>query len=385
MIFCRFVVFFLLLTPLFPAQAGEYSFSVQKGINLSNWLANAARQTMNERDFNSIATAGFDHIRLPIDPERMGFKLDQPIPALNFKDVDQALALAQKYRLKVILDLHPSRTFMDALETTPTSEDNFILLWDHLARHYSEEKYPPSQLAFEVINEPHYYKNENHYRNFAQKLVESIRQSSPQRTLIISAPQGSSLKGLEILSPLQGDNLIYDFHFYEPYMITHQGIHRGFEKKMLRYFHDVPYPAALATGGISLYADKAPDQDKATQELKDYIAEGWDAAVISSQLARAKAWAEKNHVRVICGEFGVLRNHIDAASRYRWINDVRQALDNYQIGWDLWDYADLMGIVELKGEVSAPDPIDGSIHLLNAQKGIRQFESAALKALKLHE
>jgi endoglucanase len=357
--FCRFAILILLFLGIIPPVFGQTAAPIlHRGLNLSNWLANATRQQMTERDFAQIKQAGFDHIRLPVDPELLGFGLDQKSSTLKFTAVDAALALAAKYHLAVILDVHPSLAFMDKLEKTPEAEANFITLWDRLAQHYDEKNYPPSMLAFELLNEPHYYHKEDHYRDMMQTIVAHIRKLSQQRTVIIGSPHSSSIDSLIDMQPLNDANIIYDFHFYEPYMVTHQGIHRGFEKKMLRYFHDVPYPAQLVDHDAPYYAADATNQGQAEKELQDYVQEGWDADVIARRIYAAKAWAAKYKVPIICGEFGVLRTHIDPQSRYHWIADTRKALDANNIGWDLWDYADLMGIVTFTGEVTAPDPND---------------------------
>ncbi len=381
MLFRLFATLILLFCGSFSAFAQAKGPALHRGLNLSNWLANAERQPMTERDFAQIAGAGFDHIRLPVNPELLGFHLDQKPGSLDLKAVDAALAMAVKYHLAVILDIHPSGTFMDKLEKNASAEENFIGLWDVLARHYDEKNYPPSQLSFELLNEPHYYPAEKHYAEFMQNLMNAIRQSSPQRLIVIGAPHGSSLDGLLSMQPLLDPNIIYDFHFYEPYMVTHQGIHRGFEKKMLRYFHDVPYPASKVDHEADFYAADAPSQGQAEKELRDYVQDGWSSEVVAGRIVLASHWATEHHMRVMCGEFGALRNHIDAPSRYRWIADTRKALDANGIGWDLWDYADLMGIVQLQGDVSTPDPVDGSIRLNDVTKGSRVFEPEALQAL----
>ena len=58
---------FLLIIFIFTAQIANAA-ELQKGINLSSWLANASRQPLYEQDFKLIKDAGFDNIRLPVAP-----------------------------------------------------------------------------------------------------------------------------------------------------------------------------------------------------------------------------------------------------------------------------------------------------------------------------
>ena len=235
---------------------------------------------------------------------------------------------------------------------------------------------------FELLNEPQYYKSEALWVKLSARTVAAIRAISTDRTIIIGAPHGSSIDGLNFLETSTDPHLIYAFHFYEPYLVTHQGIHSGFEKQMIRYFRSMPYPSALATETATTYAPEATNLRLADRELMEYIDTPWNAEHVKARLDVARDWAAQHQVRVLCGEFGVLRNHIDAASRYRWINDARAAMDADHIGWELWDYADLFGIAAPVGETST-DPIDGSVRLEDPQKGSRVFEPAALSALGL--
>ena len=117
--------------------------------------------------------------------------------------------------------------------------------------------------------------------------------------------------------------------------------------------------------------------------MKAYVNAPWNAQHIAVRIHLIKEWADAHKARVICGEFGVLRNHIDPASRYRWIADTRKSLEAYGIPWELWDYTDLYGIARLVGQVSRPDPFDGSIRLVDPEKGSRVIEPAAIAAIGL--
>jgi len=123
---------------------------------------------------------------------------------------------------------------------------------------------------------------------------------------------------------------------------------------------------------------------QAASELQEYKDAPWDRDHIATQIDEAHRWASEHHVRLLCGEFGVLRNHIEADSRYRWIEDTRTDLDKDAIGWELWDYTDLFGIAP-PSDPSAPDAVDGSVHAKDPERAERHFEPQALKALGLSE
>jgi len=356
---------------------------LHRGVNLSSWLANAPRQPLFARDFAQIKQAGFDHVRLPFDPTYFGFKLsaEDGDPAhIDFIALDRAIALAEQYDLPLILDIHPGDEFMETLERHNWAEKDFVNLWKAIAERY--KTHASSVLVFELLNEPQYYKSEPLWNKLAARMIAAIRTISPNRILIIGAPRGSDIDALNDLQPLNDPRIIYAFHFYEPYMTTLQGIHIGFDDKMLRYFRQVPYPSSLATQGAASYAPLAPDQAQAQKEFQEYIDAPWDASHVAQRLQIAQDWALRHHARLLCGEYGVLRNHIDAESRYRWIKDTRSILDAYQIGWEIYDYADIFGITTPIGATHT-DPVDGALTLIEPEKGVRRFDMQALAALGL--
>jgi len=356
--------------------------TLHRGLNLSSWLANAPRQPLYARDFAQIRQAGFDHLRLPFNPEYVGYKLSPEAnpTQIDFTALDRAVALGEQYGLPVILDLHPSSEFIETLERHSWAEFQFIELWKVIAQRY--QSHSSAALIFELLNEPQYYKSEELWTKLSASTIAAIRMISSDRLIIVGAPHGSDIEGLSYLQPTNDPRLIYAFHFYEPYIITHQGIHMGFEKKAIRYFRGVPYPSTLATESASHYAPDAPDLPLAGRELSEYRSAPWNPAHIKSRIDVARDWAAQHRVKILCGEWGVLRNHIDTGSRYRWITDTHAALESDGIGWELWDYADLFGITSPVGPTTT-DSVDGSVRLIDPEKGSRSFEPDALAALGL--
>ena len=89
-----------------------------------------------------------------------------------------------------------------------------------------------------------------------------------------------------------------------------------------------------------------------------------------------------NHAKVICGEFGVLRVNIEPTSRYKWIKDVRIALEENKIGWQIWDYSDVARITTMIGATKI-DANDDSERFITPQTGKRKFEPQVKNVLGL--
>ena len=82
--------------------------------------------------FREIRQVGFDHVRLPVSPEEMGFRLAEDSPgmaAADFRPVDKAIAMANNNRLVVILDIHPHGPFVQSVQDNAWAEQQFIDMW----------------------------------------------------------------------------------------------------------------------------------------------------------------------------------------------------------------------------------------------------------------
>lgn len=355
--------------------------ALKHGINLSNWFADAGRQPLTARDFQQIKAAGFDHVRIPINPESLGFSLSEGSTGrvlFDFSNLDNAVGMARDRGLSVILDVHPGDGFMAQLEQEPRAPAGLIALWRHLAEHY--KPYSTSTVVFELLNEPHYNSDAGQYRILIGDIVTAIREVAPKNTIIVDVPRSATLEGFDGFTPIKDENVYYAFHYYEPYIVTHQGMKtppaRG---RALRYFHNLPYPSSSVDQNTN-YAPTAADVIEAKHELTDYVSGNWDQSHIATRVKAAADWAAANHQRVICTEFGAARRFLYPQARYQWIADTRQALEVNAIGWDLWDYTDLFGIARLTGD-TITDPGDGSVRLANPDEGSREIEPDAVKAL----
>lgn len=356
------------------------SWVPRHGVNLSAWLADAQRQPLSDPDFDLIKAAGFDHVRLPVNPEYLGFSLNEAATGrvlFDFAQVDRALGLAMAHGLAVILDISPSEGFLGLVEQDARAEAGFINLWQRLAEHY--KSYPTNMLAFEILNAPRYDDDTGRYLDLIPEIVSTIRPIAPKHLIIVDAPKSASIDGLMTLKPLKDPNIEYAFQFFEPELFTRQGLIYGTHNHSIRYFRNLPYPSAAANPSVS-YAPNAPDKAEAREMVQQYATDKWDAEHIRTRLQRAIDWGQANHVRIMCTAFGARRAFLNPSSRYHWIADTRKALDAGNIPWDLWDFTDLFGIVKMEGE-TVTEPSDGSVRFADPANGSREMDPEAATAL----
>lgn len=337
------------------SPAFERAASLQHGINLSGWFASSGDLSQqhfdtftNEADLKLIHEMGFDSVRLGVEPSlivRHGqLNPANPEAVVHLdRSIDRALA----NHLAVMLCVFPDDDYKRNL-ATERGVDDFVLLWRVLAAHFS--KTDPDKVFFELMNEPE-VQDPYRWMGVQARLVEAIRGVDSDHTIIATAANYSSLPDLLQLEPLRDANVIYNFHFYEPYQFTHQGASWGSSEWV--FFKDIPYPATADTLAAQM---KNVPSDPARYNLFLYGTGGWGRQSISARIAFAAAWARERKVPLICNEFGAYRDTADPASRARWIGDVRSALEENHIGWAMWDYRGNFGVVERSSTQITPDP-----------------------------
>jgi endoglucanase len=349
-------LFLLVSAQLLSAQgiAFERAASLQHGINLSGWFASSG--DLSARHFESFTTAtdlktihamGFDFVRLGIAPELIE-RHGQVGPAHPeaLAQLDRAVQEALDNNLAVMLCVFPDDEFKHNL-STERGVDDFVQLWRILAAHFASSD--QGRIFYELMNEPE-VQDPYRWMGIQARVDEAIRQVDAEHTIVATAANYSSLPDLLQLEPLRDANVIYNFHFYEPYQFTHQGASWGADDWI--YYKSIPYPTTPAVLAEQL---KNVPSDSARYNLYLYGAGGWNAESIAGRIAFAAAWAKERHVPLICNEFGAYRETADPASRARWIHDVRSALETNHIGWAMWDYRGNFGVVTRTDTEITPD------------------------------
>jgi endoglucanase len=312
---------------------------LRHGINLSNWFAQSKSYDpqhietyMTAADFDLIKSAGFDHVRLTLEPAPL-FNYGQP-DKLNpdyLKLVDNAVQMALQRDLAVIIDIHPSGDFKQKLAREDGQVERFGDFWHSLAAHYASTN--PERIFFEVLNEPEVFDPYRWY-GIQVQLVNAIRTAAPLNTIIVSGAGWANLENMIAMEPLTDGNLIYNFHYYQPYQFTHQGATWG--EELWHHLPRVHYPSH--PGANTAVIDALPQYTQKVQILH-YDQDRWDRERIDADMALVAEWAKANHVRVTCNEFGAFRPFAAPEDRDAWIHDVRSSLEAHDIGWAMWDYS----------------------------------------------
>ena len=322
---------------------------LQHGINLSHWFAQAGPlQAYTKEHFDSYDTAadmalikamGFDHVRFTLNCEPM-FRRGQAdqIPADYLAMVDAAVKTILDHDLAVIIDIHPESDFKAKLVADDAFVEQFEDYWRALAKHYSN--LDPDKVFFEILNEPE-FRDRYRWMGVQARLARAIREGAPNHTIIAAGANWSSSNELLFLEPLHDANVIYNFHFYDPHIFTHQGA--TWSTNFQHYLTALPYPSTPEN--VHAAMQEVPDEIH-EQEVLRYGLDRWNVARIDAEISEAAAWAKKWNVPLTCNEFGVYRKTSNPDDRAAWIRDVRTALEKSGIGWTMWDYAGGFSVVD---------------------------------------
>lgn len=323
-----------------------------RGINLPFWFWYAPEPPeiidtyFTADDFAHIESMGFTFVRIPFDFE---FLYDADNPTLlneeNLGYFDRGLDKALAAGLAVIVDLHSTSLddsdnaiYSGRLEDDPAFVNTFEQFWRSLASHLSARD--PDYVFFELMNEPVFEDTPSAWLPIQERLVTAVREVAPFHTLIVSGALWSSRDTLVEMPLLADPNVVYNFHFYDPFLFTHQGATwTGWW--VVEVLRGVPYPSSPEAVASVL---KAYSEEEIRNEVAYYGDERWDAARIDAAIAPVAAWATQNNVRVICNEFGVLGDYAPPADRAQWIFDVRTTFEKYNIGWSMWEYDSIFGL-----------------------------------------
>jgi len=328
-----------------------------RGINISDWatrlpeLPKEGLKAELAKDVALIKAMGFRHVRLMISDETVADK-DRP-SVLNPEKAsrfDAALDVLLEAGLAVIVDFSPADELKKAVERDDAAVEAFVGMWRALAKRLASRH--PGMVYFEVMNEP-VMRDTERWNVIQKKALAAMREAAPQHTLIATSPEWSEIYLLEKVDVVADRNVIYNIHCYEPVRFTHQNA--PWVGEWVKGLLNAPYPSSPEA--VARVLDGLPDE-AARQLMIKYGNENWNAAKIEEVIAEGAAWAAKHGVHLTCNEFGVYRK-APAADRNRCIEDTRKALEKYDIGWTMWDYATEFGVAtgEPGHRVADPDTL----------------------------
>lgn len=338
--------------------AHQRAEKLRRGINTSHWFAQVYdprgytaehfRAHTTPEDLKLIRSLGFDHIRLSVEPAPF-YRLNTPetLSEMHLTELRRAVEATLAAGLAAVIDIHPSTEYKKRLERDNNEVASFVDFWRALARAFAQ--HDPERVFFEIMNEPE-FDDAHRWMGVQARTAAAIREAAPRHTIIVAGAKWSALEELVALEPLPDPNIIYNFHYYEPHIFTHQGAMWGL--MYWNYLRELPYPSTPD----AIQPNLAQTRNGVTRlEMVRYGLNRWDARRVEGEIAEAAAWAKRHGVPLVCNEFGVFRTFSRPEHRTAWIRDVRTALEKHGIGWTMWDYSGGFAVVVKEKGKATPD------------------------------
>lgn len=289
-----------------------------KGINLGGWFSQCdySEERLNsfitEADFSKIASWGLDHVRIPVD-YNVFENIDGSYNESGFQRIDRAFELCGKYGLNAVLDLHKTAGFSfdnygeseSGFFDSEQLQERFYRLWEQFASRYGRLS---DRVAFELLNEVTDKGFIDAWNRISNKCIQRIRAIAPDTVILVGSYWNNSVTAVADLSKPYDENVVYNFHCYEPLKFTHQGA----------YWTDL----------VNKDERLAYDESCITPE---YFEEMFASAIEA---------AKRNNTSLYCGEYGVI-DKVSPEDTIKWFRCINSVLEKHGIARSAWSYKEM--------------------------------------------
>jgi endoglucanase len=310
-----------------------------RGVNLTSWFqVTNVKQIQftkyTKQDFIDIKALGADVIRLPINLHYMTDGAPEyNIEPLFLNFLNEVVNWATELEMNLIFDNH---TFDPATNTDANIGDVLIPVWKQMARHYkNSSKY----IYYEILNEPHGI-TDALWNSIQMEVIDSIRTIDTMHTIIIGPAGWNSFHNLSAMPIYTDDNLIYTFHFYDPFLFTHQGA--SWTDPSMVPLANMPFPYDPNN------MPEFPNELVGTwiqSTFNNYKNDG-TLTNLHKMIDIADVFQKQRNVKLFCGEFGVYIPNSNNEQRVNWYYEVRKYMESKNITWTIWDYQGGFGLYE---------------------------------------
>ena len=297
------------------AQNREHAFEVNsrlgRGINMSMFEGNTnsiSVSSWNPEYPHMISELGFNHVRIPIRWEPSGRSNPESPYNINPDFLDQiklVIDSCMNNDLMVIINMHHH----EALFADPDGQkERFLSQWQQISEFFKDYS---DDLLFEILNEPHGSLNAEKWNTFLVDALTTIREDSPNRVVLIDAPEWGGVSGFPKLELPDDENIIATIHYYNPFSFTHQG-------------------AGWVDGADAWLGTKWNDTETERQRIRN-------------EMAVLKTAEEEQNIPIHIGEFGAY-GKADDASRKKWSTFMSRYIESLGWSWAYWEFSAGYGI-----------------------------------------
>ena len=285
-----------------------------RGVNLGGWLSQCdySNERLNtfitEKDIDVIAGWGLDHVRIPIDYNVLENE-DGAYRESGFMLLEKAVDWCTKRGLRVVIDLHKTAGFSfdvgekeEGFFSSEKYQTRFYHLWQQIAARFGGQS---KDVAFELLNEVTDPGFIDAWNRISQECVRRIRRTAPDTLLLIGSYHNNSAEALKDLAAPMDQNVVYNFHCYDPLEFTHQG---------------APWVPQL------------PRDKRLTFEEA-----GLPSDYFEKRFQPALEAANQYGAMLYCGEYGVI-DRAKPEEALKWFKAIHDTFEKFGIARSAWSY-----------------------------------------------
>lgn len=315
----------------------------KKGVNLGGWLSqcNHTKERYDTfiaaSDFEKIKSKGYDHVRIPVDYELI-MTNEYNFIEENFKYIEFAIDMCKKNGLNMVLDLHrtPGYSFdtfhnEKGLFESESLQNIFYKIWEEFSKRFAKNS---NMLAFELLNEVTKKEYMPKWTEMMENSFDIIRKYSSDIKILIGGYYNNSVEAVKDLPMPFDENVVYNFHFYEPLVFTHQGAY---------------WIEAMDTSFRTEFLMTYGEYDKKSHEQLGFGLAGMQhfdssktigADYFETMIKEATDVADERNVALYCGEYGVIDRAAKSEAK-KWFDLFESVMDKFKIGRSVWNYREM--------------------------------------------
>lgn len=328
------------------ARGAQLTFLFEDYLPAQGGMANRATRAIRDADLRRLQALGVTYVRLSVSPfwvlKRYGI-----VPIQHEKlmaDIERFIARAHAHQIAVMLTCMTDNVYKDWLLKTPSPtgqlQEDLVEFWTRMEPIVAGAD--ASRLFLEPVNEPNLPTND--WVSVQEPILQMMRGRYPEHTLVATSSNYSNVGDLARMQPVSDTNVVYVFHFYEPFVFVNQGS----PIPGVSGLHGVQYPTNPAQREAIL--QQVAGDAGASHLVSTYFDKPWNAQRMQSELAGIAQWAQRHGVIVHAGEIGINQARSngepvsDLDSRVRCYTDLRTTLESLGIGWSVYGYDDPWGL-----------------------------------------